>query len=142
MSKRTFIAFGLLVVVLAVGIPWLVFNSKGDAQSGKGGQAVASDLKSGQTLFQINCGTCHTLLAAGTDGNYGPDLDELLAPTGPAEGEASRKARRTRPQRGRKRRRRRSPGPDAGRHPQRRAGRGSRRVRRPHRRPRLTWPPR
>lgn len=88
MSKRTFIAFGLLVVVLAVVIPWLVFNSKGDAQSGKGGQAVASDLKSGQKLFQINCGTCHTLAAAGTDGNYGPDLDELLSPAGPAEGEA------------------------------------------------------
>jgi mono/diheme cytochrome c family protein len=83
MSKRTFIAFGLLVVVLAAVIPWLVFNSKGDAQSSKGGQEVASDLKSGQTLFQINCGTCHTLAAAGTDGNYGPDLDELLAPTGP-----------------------------------------------------------
>ncbi|HET7446079.1 MAG TPA: cytochrome c [Solirubrobacterales bacterium] len=85
MSKRTFIAFGLLVIVLAVVIPWLIFNSKGDAQ--KGDQSVASDLKSGQTLFQINCGTCHTLYAAGTDGNYGPNLDELLAPTGPPEGD-------------------------------------------------------
>lgn len=83
MSKRTFIAFGLLVIVLAVVIPWLIFNSKGDAQ--KGDQSVASDLKSGQSLFQTNCGTCHTLYAAGTDGNYGPNLDELLAPTGPAE---------------------------------------------------------
>jgi mono/diheme cytochrome c family protein len=85
MSKRTFIVFGLLVVVLAVVIPWLVFNSKGDAQNTD--QKVASDLKTGQTLFEINCGTCHTLYAAGTDGNYGPNLDELLAPTGPAEGE-------------------------------------------------------
>ncbi|HUC00862.1 MAG TPA: cytochrome c [Solirubrobacterales bacterium] len=85
MSKRTFIAFGLLVIVLAVVIPWLIFNSKGDAQ--KGDQSVASDLKSGQSLFQTNCGTCHTLYAAGTDGNYGPNLDELLAPTGPPEGD-------------------------------------------------------
>lgn len=85
MSKRTFIVFGLLVIVLAVVIPWLIFNSKGDAQ--KGDQSVASDLKSGQSLFQINCGTCHTLYAAGTDGNYGPNLDELLAPTGPPEGD-------------------------------------------------------
>jgi mono/diheme cytochrome c family protein len=84
MSKRTFIVFGLLVVVLAVVIPWLIFNSKGDAQNGD--QSVASDLKSGQSLFQTNCGTCHTLYAAGTDGNYGPNLDELLAPTGPPEG--------------------------------------------------------
>jgi mono/diheme cytochrome c family protein len=85
MSKRTFIAFGLLVIVLAVVIPWLIFNSKGDAQNGD--QSVASDLKSGQSLFQVNCGTCHTLYAAGTDGNYGPNLDELLAPTGPPEGD-------------------------------------------------------
>src|SRR3954449_11472472 len=84
MSKRTFIVFGLLVLVLAVAIPWLVFNSKGDAA--KGDQQVAANLKSGQSLFQTNCGTCHTLYAAGTDGNYGPDLDELLAPTGPATG--------------------------------------------------------
>lgn len=86
MSKRTFIVFGLLVVVLAVAIPWLVFNSKGDAA--KGDQKVAANLKSGQSLFQTNCGTCHTLYSAGTDGNYGPNLDELLAPNGPATGEA------------------------------------------------------
>jgi mono/diheme cytochrome c family protein len=84
MSKRTFIVFGLLIVVLAVVIPWLAFRSKGDAESGD--QQVAADLKSGQSLFQTNCGTCHTLYAAGTDGNYGPDLDELLAPSGPPSG--------------------------------------------------------
>jgi mono/diheme cytochrome c family protein len=84
MSKKTFISFGLLVVVLAVLIPWLVFRADGDAA--RGAQEVPSDLKSGQSLFQTNCGTCHTLYAAGTDGNYGPDLDELLAPAGPPEG--------------------------------------------------------
>jgi len=84
MSKRTFIWFGILLVVLAVVIPWLAFRSKGDAQTGD--QKVASSLKSGQSLFQTNCGTCHTLYSAGTDGNYGPDLDELLAPSGPPTG--------------------------------------------------------
>jgi mono/diheme cytochrome c family protein len=84
MSKRTFIVFGLLVLVLAVVIPWLAFRSKGDAQTGV--QEVASNLKSGQALFQTNCGTCHTLYSAGTDGNYGPNLDELLAPSGPPTG--------------------------------------------------------
>jgi mono/diheme cytochrome c family protein len=88
MSKRTFIVFGLLVVVLAVAIPWLVFNSKGDAA--KGDQKVAANLKSGQSLFQTNCGTCHTLYAAGTDGNYGPNLDELLAPNGPPSGKTAK----------------------------------------------------
>ncbi len=87
MSKKTFIVFGLVVVVLAVLIPWLAFRSDGDAA--RGAQEVPADLKSGQSLFQTNCGTCHTLYAAGTDGNYGPDLDELLAPSGPAEGRAT-----------------------------------------------------
>jgi cytochrome c551 len=40
-------------------------------QSGGGG-AVANE---GQTVFVQNCGTCHTLSAAGTDGNIGPNLD-------------------------------------------------------------------
>lgn len=87
MSKRTFIVFGLLVLVLAVAIPWLAFRSKGDAETGV--QAVAANLKGGQSLFQTNCGTCHTLYSAGTDGNYGPNLDELLAPSGPPEGSSA-----------------------------------------------------
>ncbi|HEX3609520.1 MAG TPA: c-type cytochrome [Solirubrobacterales bacterium] len=84
MSKKTFIVFGLLVVFLAVLIPWLAFRSNGDASMGA--QDVPSDLKSGQSLFQTNCGTCHTLYAAGTDGNYAPNLDVLLAPSGLPEG--------------------------------------------------------
>jgi mono/diheme cytochrome c family protein len=90
MSKKTFIVFGLLVVFLAVLIPWLAFRSDGDAA--RGAQEVPADLESGQSLFQTNCGTCHALYAAGTDGNYAPDLDELLAPNGPAEDSATVKA--------------------------------------------------
>jgi mono/diheme cytochrome c family protein len=84
MSKKTFIVFGLLVVFLAVLIPWLAFRSDGDAAMGA--QEVPDSLKSGQSLFETNCGTCHTLYAAGTDGNYGPNLDVLLAPSGAPEG--------------------------------------------------------
>jgi mono/diheme cytochrome c family protein len=86
-SKKTFIWFGIVVAVLAVAIPFLVFDSEGDATAGA--QNVPGNLKEGQDLFQINCGTCHTLYSAGTDGNYGPNLDELLAPTGVAEGETA-----------------------------------------------------
>ena len=85
MSKRTFIWFGVLVLVLAVVIPFAAFRAKGDGESGE--DKVAANLKDGQSLFVTNCGTCHSLASAGTDGNYGPDLDELLAPTGPPEGE-------------------------------------------------------
>jgi mono/diheme cytochrome c family protein len=93
MSKRTFIWFGILVLVLAVVIPFAIFRSKGDAANGD--QQVASKYKDGQSLFQTNCGTCHALYSAGTDGNYGPNLDELLAPTGPPETEDPKKAEET-----------------------------------------------
>lgn len=83
MSKKTFIVFGLVVVFLAAVIPWLVFRADGDAANA---EPVPGNLKAGQSLFQTNCGTCHTLYAAGTDGNFAPDLDELLAPSGPPEG--------------------------------------------------------
>jgi mono/diheme cytochrome c family protein len=87
-SKKTFIVFALVMVFLAVLIPWLVFRSDGDAS--RGAQKVPSDLKEGQSLFQTNCGNCHTLYAAGTDGNFAPNLDELLAPSGPPEGEGAK----------------------------------------------------
>ncbi|HXS48219.1 MAG TPA: c-type cytochrome [Solirubrobacterales bacterium] len=83
MSKKTFIVFGLLVVFLAVLIPWLAFRADGDSANA---EPVPSDLKGAQSLFDTNCGTCHALYAAGTDGNFGPNLDELLAPSGPPEG--------------------------------------------------------
>ena len=136
MSKQPSSSSGSLVLVLAVLIPWLAFRSDGDAATRRARRCPPS-LKAGQSLFQTNCGTCHTLYAAGTDGNYGA---EPRRPAGAhrAAGRAERAAddqsdRRPRPQRGRKRRRQQHhPGPDAGRHPQRRAGRAGRRIRRPH----------
>ncbi|MFN8163917.1 MAG: hypothetical protein U0R26_08820 [Solirubrobacterales bacterium] len=50
-------------------------------------QGRLEDLKNGQSLFQTNCGTCRTLYAAGTDGSYGPNLDDAGSvgpPTGPS----------------------------------------------------------
>ena len=137
MRKKTFVIFGLLVIVSVVLIPWLVFRSNGDAA--RGAQQVPANLKEGQSLFQTNCGTCHTLYAAGTDGNYAPNLDELLAPNGPPSGPTAKQSderdRKTGPQRPQNGRRQHDhPGPHAGRDPQRRPGQRSRRIRRPHRR--------
>ena len=39
---------------------------------GKGG-----NLTSGKDIFVANCGSCHTLAAAGTSGTVGPNLDDL-----------------------------------------------------------------
>lgn len=83
MSKKTFVTFGLLVLFLAVLIPWLAFRADGDSAPEA---HVPSDLEDAKALFDVNCGNCHTLYAAETDGNFGPDLDELLAPAGPPEG--------------------------------------------------------
>lgn len=86
MSKRTFIWFGVLVLVLAVVIPLAAFRAKGDGETA---HEVPAGLKNSQELFVTNCGNCHSLYSAGTDGNYGPDLDELLAPSGKPEGETA-----------------------------------------------------
>jgi mono/diheme cytochrome c family protein len=83
MSKRTFIWFGVLVLVLAVVIPFAAFRAKGDGEDGE--TKVPANLKEAQSLFVVNCGTCHALYSAGTDGNYAPNLDELLAASGPVE---------------------------------------------------------
>jgi mono/diheme cytochrome c family protein len=86
MSKKTFVIFGLLVVFLAVLIPWLAFRADGDSAEGA---EVPAGLEAGKSLFQTNCGSCHTLYAGETDGNFGPDLDQLLAPAGPPEGSSA-----------------------------------------------------
>jgi cytochrome c551 len=44
----------------------------GDATTTGGGQAAQP-----QQLFASTCGGCHTLAAAGTEGQTGPNLDEL-----------------------------------------------------------------
>ena len=81
MRKRTFVTFGVLIVLLAVAVPFWAFAVDGSSESG--GREIPADMEEAKTLFQTNCGNCHTLYAAETDGNFGPNLDETLAPTGP-----------------------------------------------------------
>jgi len=52
------------------------------AGCGTGGVASAGarpDTANGQQLFTANCGSCHTLSAAGTTGTIGPNLDYAFA---------------------------------------------------------------
>jgi cytochrome c6 len=46
--------------------------SEAEARSGEGSLAAE-----GKTVFTTTCGSCHTLQAAGTSGEVGPNLDEL-----------------------------------------------------------------
>jgi len=47
------------------------------AAGGNGGAANAAVLAKGKQLFMQNCGTCHTLADAGTQGKVGPVLDQV-----------------------------------------------------------------
>src|SRR5512134_2977896 len=78
MKRSTFVIFGLVVLILGVGIPAWAISQEGSEEAAPEG--VASSVEAGEDLFVTNCGTCHTLAEAGTDGVVGPDLDDLLAP--------------------------------------------------------------
>jgi cytochrome c6 len=100
------LALGTTFVVFGFGIPALVINdhktstggggggsaaaapststtpaSGGNKTSGggtsSGGGAANADLTAGKLIFQQNCGTCHTLADAGTNGQVGPVLDQV-----------------------------------------------------------------
>jgi len=85
MSKKPFVIFGVLLVALAVLVPLWAFSADGDPEARTG--SLDPSLQHGKDLFDVNCGACHALYAAGTDGNFGPDLDEVIAPAGPPTGE-------------------------------------------------------
>ncbi len=84
MTKRTFLSFGAMLLFLAVLIPFWAYQDRGEAD--RGSREVPAKYEKGKTLFVTNCGTCHTLYSAGTDGDFGPNLDNLLAPNGAPSG--------------------------------------------------------
>src|SRR5512134_3963408 len=77
MKRSTFVIFGIVVLILGVGIPAWAISQEGSEEATEG---LAADVEAGEELFVTNCGTCHTLAEAGTDGVVGPNLDDLLAP--------------------------------------------------------------
>jgi mono/diheme cytochrome c family protein len=83
MNKRVFFSLLLVAVLFAVIVPLWAFSKDGSSD-----EDLSKSDEEAQELFVTNCGSCHTLESAGTDGVVGPDLDSRLAPSGPAEGEA------------------------------------------------------
>jgi cytochrome c551 len=53
--------------------------------TGGGGGGGGGDLAAGQEIFVANCGSCHTLEAAGTTGNVGPNLNDSSFDQGAVE---------------------------------------------------------
>jgi mono/diheme cytochrome c family protein len=84
MSKKPFVIFGLVVAFFMVVVPAWAFLRDGDPDRDQ--TQVPARLESGQSLFVDNCGNCHKLDAAGTYGDFGPDLDQRLAPAGIPDG--------------------------------------------------------
>jgi mono/diheme cytochrome c family protein len=80
MNKRTFAVFAVVLVALAVAIPLWAFERGGSADSSS--TKVAESDQGARELFVTNCGACHVLERAGTDGVVGPNLDDLLAQGG------------------------------------------------------------
>jgi mono/diheme cytochrome c family protein len=80
MSKRPFVVFGIFAALCLLVLPILALGKEGDADAALV-KVEPADQESKQ-LFADNCGACHTLAAAGTDGVVGPDLDDLLVSTG------------------------------------------------------------
>jgi cytochrome c6 len=76
LNKSSVAIFGVFALIFLVAIPYIAISKEGTEGSAE--VTVASSDEEAQELFQTNCGSCHTLGAAGTDGVVGPNLDELL----------------------------------------------------------------
>ena len=59
-----------LLAVIALALAGCGSSGGGAGGGGGGGQSP-------KQLFAGTCGSCHTLKAAGTDGSFGPNLDQL-----------------------------------------------------------------
>jgi mono/diheme cytochrome c family protein len=72
--RRLTLAAAVAAVAIAAGCG----GDDGDEGGGDGGGgAPPAALGRGGELFAQRCGGCHTLAAAGTDGDVGPNLDTL-----------------------------------------------------------------
>ena len=85
MRRRTRIAVPVLLTVCALGLSACGGsdgNDSGDTtavtESTSSTETTATgDVAAGKDVFTANCGGCHTLADAGTNGGVGPNLDDL-----------------------------------------------------------------
>ncbi len=66
-------------VVAAVFGATLVLAVSACGGAGTGGLSTGGDTARGEQLFKQQCGSCHALAAAGTNGIIGPNLDDAFA---------------------------------------------------------------
>ena len=74
----------IIAVVLALLVVAAAGCGGGDDDDGGAATTAATTAETtegggdGAAVFASNCGTCHTLAAAGSDGTTGPNLDDLM----------------------------------------------------------------
>jgi mono/diheme cytochrome c family protein len=76
LSKGTLVIFGIVAVLFGLLLPYWAISKEGGEEASP--EKVAASDQEAKELFQANCGACHTLARAGTDGIVGPNLDDLL----------------------------------------------------------------
>jgi mono/diheme cytochrome c family protein len=83
LSRFAVVCFVVIYIGFGVAVP-LAFLSgnKANASSQYAGIKLTAAQKRGRELFGQNCGVCHTLAAANTNGKVGPNLDSLKPPYG------------------------------------------------------------
>jgi mono/diheme cytochrome c family protein len=81
MKKSNLVIFGVFAVIFVLVIPFWAISKEGGADASP--EAIPEEDEGAQALFQTNCGPCHTLAKAGTDGVVGPNLDDILVPDQP-----------------------------------------------------------
>ena len=89
MKRSTWVMFGIFAAIFAIALPAWAISREGGSDASE--QSVADSQEESKDLFVTNCGSCHTLAKAGTDGVVGPNLDDTLAPPNlPADPETIR----------------------------------------------------
>lgn len=81
LAPATWLVAATLALMLLVG-PHVVAGDNAPPPGAVGAQSYGPGASSaaapdGEALFASNCGSCHTLSAAGTSGQLGPKLDGL-----------------------------------------------------------------
>ena len=75
LATGCWVTAAILVVMLLAGPAVIAKDEKAKTGSTAGyGSSAGAD---GATVFKANCGSCHTLSAAGTSGAVGPNLDNV-----------------------------------------------------------------
>ena len=73
----SWIAAAVVAVMLLAGPSVVAHDSAKQASAAQNPYASSTAAPDGKALFKSNCGSCHTLAAAGTSGQVGPNLTHI-----------------------------------------------------------------